>query len=121
MSSSFRAAVEAGDIDAACALLHPEVVFRSPVAHTPYEGKAATELILRTVLDVFQDFHYVDELSGEDTHGLVFRAGVGGKDLQGWDYIRTDEHGLITEFTVMIRPLSGLLALAEEMKRRLSG
>ncbi len=117
----FRTAVEEGDLDAACALLHEDVVFRSPVVHTPYRGRAATEVILRTVLTVFEDFRYVDELAGAATHGLVFNARVGGRDLEGWDYIRTDEDGRIVEFTVMIRPLSGLVALADEMKRRLAG
>ena len=38
-----------------------------------------------------------------------------GKDVKGVDLIRFEEDGRITEFEVMIRPLSGLQALAEEM------
>ena len=34
--------------------------------------------------------------------------------------IRFDEAGLITDFEVMVRPMSGLQALGEEMGRRLA-
>ena len=48
-------------------------------------------------------------------HGLVFEARVGDRELQGLDLIRADADGRIAEFTVMIRPASGLMALAERM------
>ncbi len=114
----FRAAVEAGDLDAAVALLHPDCTFNSPAVFRPYEGKDATAFVLRTVIDVFEDFTYVDELEGDGTHGLVFTARVGDRALTGWDYLRTED-GLIREFTVMIRPLSALQALVAEMGARL--
>jgi hypothetical protein len=114
----FRAAVEAGDLDAAVALLHPDCTFHSPAVFRPYEGKDATALLLRTVVEVFEDFSYVDELEGDDTHGLVFTARVGDRTLTGWDYLRMED-GLIREFTVMVRPLSALQALVAEMGARL--
>jgi len=49
----------------------------------------------------------------------VFKARVGDKQLQGWDYLRLDDEGLVTELTVMVRPLSGLMALAQAMMERL--
>jgi hypothetical protein len=76
--------------------------------------------VLRHVLQVFEEFRYVDELHGEGTHGLVFEARVGEKQLQGWDYMTLDADGLVTELVVMIRPLSGLIAVAEAMSARLS-
>lgn len=115
----FRAAVEARDLDAAIALLHPDCTFHSPAVYRPYEGRDATAFVLRAVVEVFEDFRYVDELTGDDTHGLVFEARVGDREVTGWDYLRTDEDGLITEFTVMVRPLSGLQALVAEMGARL--
>jgi ketosteroid isomerase-like protein len=41
----FRAAIEARDLDAAVALLREDVVFRSPVVFTPYEGREAMRQI----------------------------------------------------------------------------
>ena len=102
-------------MDAAAALLAEDVVFRSPAVFKPYEGRETVETILRTVFDVFEDFRYTDELDGEDVHGLVFEARIGDRSLQGIDLLRPDPHGEIAEFTVMIRPASGLVALAERM------
>jgi hypothetical protein len=116
MSAAFRAAVEAGDMDTATSLLTDDVVFRSPAVFKPYSGKATVSTILRTVSTVLEDFRYIDELISETgTHVLIFEARVGEKTLQGMDYLRTDEQGRITELTVMIRPLSGLIAVAEKM------
>jgi hypothetical protein len=68
---------------------------------------------------VFQDFEYTDELAGEGTHALVFRARVGDKRLEGLDHLTLDSEGLVTHLVVMVRPLSGLIALAQEMGARL--
>jgi hypothetical protein len=50
----------------------------------------------------------------------MFSARVGDRQLQGCDLLHTGEDGLIDEFTVMVRPLSGALALAEAMKSELA-
>jgi SnoaL-like domain len=120
MSNAFRAAVEQRDPDAMAAALHPDVVFHSPAVFKPYEGREATMRLLRHVLEVLEDFRYLDELSGDGSHGLVFAARVGDKTLEGWDYLKLDGDGLITELSVMIRPLSGLIAVAQAMGERLA-
>lgn len=119
---SFRAAVEAGDIDAAVSLLSDQVVFRSPVVFAPYRGRDAVGVILRAVVEVFEDFRYVREIGTPDgvDHVLVFRARVGDRELEGSDFLHLDADGLIDEFTVMVRPLNAALALAEAMKARLA-
>jgi hypothetical protein len=111
----FREAVERADLDAAVALLAEDVVFRSPAVFKPYEGREAVATILRAFFDLFEDFHYTDELDGAGVHGLLFNARVGDRSLQGIDLLRPDAAGQIAEFTVMIRPASGLVALAERM------
>jgi hypothetical protein len=120
MSPAFRRAVEARDLAAMEAALHPEVRFRSPVVFKPYEGREAVMTLLGHVLEVLEDFRYTDELAGDGVHGLVFEARAGDKTVHGWDFLRTDADGLVTELVVMIRPLSGLIAVAEAMGARLS-
>jgi hypothetical protein len=115
----FRAAVEAHDIDAAVALLHDDAVFRSPAVHEPYRGKAAVSHLLRHAAVALEDLRYLDELHGASSVGLVFRAHVGDRDVEGLDHLVIDADGRITELRVMIRPLSGLLALAQTMAARL--
>ena len=118
----FRAAIEARDIDAAVALLAEDVVFRSPVVFKPYSGHAAVRVILQAVIQVFEDFSYQREIGveGAADHALVFQARVGGKQVEGCDFLHTREDGLIDDFTVMVRPLSGVLALAEAMNAKLT-
>jgi 2,4-dienoyl-CoA reductase (NADPH2) len=114
--------VAAGDLAALPALLHPDVVFRSPAAFKPYRGAPAVALILRTVFGVFSGFAYERQFATGDGFdvALEFRARVGDREIKGIDLIRFDADGRIVDFEVMIRPASGLAALAEEMGRRLS-
>lgn len=121
MSVPFREAIESRDIEAAIGLLAPDVTFNSPVAHKPFEGSDATAGVLRAVFQTFEDFEYTDELSTGNTHVLVFRARVGDKQLQGIDLLRMNDDGLIEDFTVMVRPASGLMALGEAMAPKVAG
>ena len=50
----------------------------------------------------------------------MFETRVGDKQIEGCDFIQLDEDGAISEFTVMVRPMSGMLALAEAMKAQLT-
>jgi len=119
MNDAFRRAAEAKDADGMAAALSPGVVFRSPVVFRPYEGREAVMGLLSLVVEVFEDFGYVDELRGDQTTCLVFRARVGDRDLEGIDYLRFGQDGLVEELTVMVRPLSGALALARAMEAKL--
>lgn len=102
-------------------LLADNIVFRSPVAHTPYPGKAAIKLVLKTVNTVFQNFRYHRSFVSEDGRSVVleFSAEVSGKALKGIDMLRFDDQGRIEEFEVMVRPMSGLQALAAQMAAQL--
>jgi ketosteroid isomerase-like protein len=114
--------VGSGDLAALPALLHPDVVFRSPAAFKPYQGAPTVALILRTVFGVFSGFAYERQFASSDGFdvALEFRARVAEKQLKGIDLIRFDTDGRIVDFEVMIRPARGLAALAEEMGRRLA-
>jgi SnoaL-like domain len=118
-SDAFRQAAEAKDFSRGEELFSPEVVFRSPAVFKPYEGLEALGVILGAVSEVFEDFRYVDQVETGDTAVLVFEARVGEKRLNGVDVLRFGEDGKIAEMMVMIRPASGLMALGEEMGRRL--
>jgi len=118
-SDAFKHAAEAKDFSQTEALFSPEVVFRSPVVFKPYAGLEAVGVLLGTVVEVFEDFRYVDQVETGDTAVLVFEARVGERELNGVDILRFDAEGRIAEMMVMVRPLSGLNALAEEMGRRL--
>ncbi|MEA2437443.1 MAG: hypothetical protein QOF65_1999 [Thermoleophilaceae bacterium] len=115
LSDPFRDAVLAGDHAAMVDALAADVVFNSPVAFRPFEGRDAVGAVLGAVMETFEDFRYTDELAGETAHALVFEARVGEKKVQGIDLLRFDGDGKIDDFTVLVRPLSATIALAEAM------
>jgi hypothetical protein len=115
----FRAGVEAGDEEAALATLSPGVVFRSPAVHRAYEGRDTVAGLLRVVAQTFENFRYVNEWRDGATTILLFEANVGDRDLQGIDILEEGAEGLVEQLTVMVRPLSGLQALAGAVAARL--
>jgi len=119
-SDGFRAAAEAKDFDAGAALFTDDVTFRSPFVHKPYQGKEALGFILGNVVEVFENFKYLAQTETGDTAVLVFEADVSGRQLQGVDILTFNEEGLITELAVMVRPMTGLQALGDQMGKRLA-
>jgi hypothetical protein len=119
----FRAGVEAGDHAAMVATLAEDVVFHSPVTFRAFEGRDATAFVLAGVMRVFENFRYTDQLIGgpptQNVHALVFRADVGDRAVEGIDLVRLNADDLIDDFTVFVRPLSGLNALATRMAEEL--
>lgn len=96
--------------------LAPDVRFHSPVAFRPFDGRDAVAALFAQLMATFSAFEYTDELSNDQhTTVLVFRARVGDKAVEGIDLLRCGADGLITEFTVMLRPLSAIMALGEAM------
>ena len=119
--SPFGDALEARDLDRAIGLLAEDVVFRSPVVFREYHGRDAVAPRGRAGAAVFEDFAYVHELGGGDpgTEALTFRARIGDRRIEGCDLVTWDA-GEVRELVVMVRPLSGVLALVEGMQKALA-
>ena len=102
-------------------IVHPDAVFRSPMAINAYRPRPALLLALNTVLTIFKDFEYHRQLASADGLNVVleFSAVVNDKQLKGIDMIRFDEEGRIVEFEVMVRPLNALQQLGAEMGAKL--
>jgi hypothetical protein len=111
----FRAAVEEMDIAAASELFAEDIVFHSPATFHPFVGRETVTRLLGLVAETFEDFRYTDELESDGAHALIFKAAIGGRAIEGIDLLRLDEDGLIVDFTVMLRPISGLLPFAQAM------
>jgi SnoaL-like protein len=119
LSDAFRSAVEAEDADAMTDALADDVVFRSPAVFKPYEGKPVVSAILvEGAAKVFEDFRYMDQIENDGVAALIFQARVGDRQLDGLDLLHFDDEGKVSELMVMVRPMSGLNALAEAMARR---
>lgn len=109
--------VESRDPEALDALLADDVVFHSPVVHTPQEGKAVTKLYLTAALHVLggEKFHYVREVVDGSDAVLEFESEVDGIHINGVDMIRFDRAGRIVDFKVLVRPLKAIQLLHRMM------
>jgi hypothetical protein len=116
----FKQAIEAGDHAGMVAALAPDAVLRSPVSFKPFEGREAVAGLFAVLLATFEDFRYTDEFEADGKSALVFRARVGDRDVEGLDLIRFDADGRIAELTVMVRPMSALVALGEAVGSQLT-
>ena len=105
------------------ALLAEEVVFHSPVVHTPQRGKALTLQYLSAAFRVFFDesFRYVRELREGSDAVLEFQVEIDAVTVNGVDMIKWNEDGRIVEFKVMIRPLKAINLIHQKMAAMLQG
>ena len=105
------------DVHGLDALLAVDVVFLSPVVHTPQVGKPITKAYLSAALLVLNNetFHYVREIVGERDAVMEFESVIDGITINGVDLIQWNDAGLITEFKVMVRPLKAVNMLHQKM------
>jgi hypothetical protein len=99
------------------ALLADDVVFYSPVVHTPQVGKAITARYLAAAFYVFfnESFRYVREIAGPQDAALEFQVELDGIVVNGIDLIKWNDAGRIVEFKVMIRPLKAIDLIHQKM------
>ena len=115
----FADALASKDVDKYSAWFAEDMRLFVPVYEEPIVGKQAACQILPVVFSIFENFHYPDVFAGERSHALVFRAEVNGISLEGVDYVHTDENGLVTEFSVTMRPLKAITTLVKEIGARM--
>ena len=98
-------------------LLADDVVFYSPVVHTPQAGKAVTAQYLSAAFHVFfnETFRYVREVVGPNDAVLEFEVNIDGIAVNGVDMIEWNDEGKIVEFKVMLRPLKAINLIHQKM------
>jgi hypothetical protein len=115
----FRVAAEAKDVELMTETLREDVVLHSPILFRGFEGREIVGQVLAHVAATLEGLTYVDELVGEDSVCLRFKAKVGDRELEGIDYLQLDGDGKVVDLTVFMRPLSAINAFNEQMKLRL--
>jgi len=102
-------------------MLHPDVVFESPVVHTPQRGRDITFKYLASADKVLggPGFTYVGEWLNETSAILEFTNEINGIKINGIDMITFGEDGRITHFKVMVRPLKAVNMLHQMMGEQL--
>lgn len=98
-------------------LLADEVLFHSPVVHTPQAGKAITTQYLAAAIRVFgnDSFRYVREVVGARDAVLEFEVDIDAVRVNGVDMMRWDDAGRVVEFKVMLRPLKAVNLIHQKM------
>ena len=108
------------DEQALAEALADDVLFRSPVLWKPKSGKDTAILYLSNAARVLEDFAYHRQFVGDNAIVLEFSAHVGSMSLKGVDIIQFNDAGQISDFEVMVRPATGLQALAAAMAQQLA-
>ena len=114
------------DLAALVNLLADDVVFHSPVVHTPQRGKAITTAYLSGAMHVLNTpaFRYLRQIVGERDAVLEFQTEIDGIQVNGIDLIAWNDDGRIVDFKVMLRPLKAVNIVHQkmgEMLARLAG
>ena len=109
--------IEARDAGGLDDILADDVVFHSPVVHTPQKGKQLAKMYLSAAIMVLgnSEFEYVREVVGESDAVLEFTSEVNGIHINGVDMIHWNADGKIDDFKVMIRPLKAVNLLFGQM------
>ncbi len=111
------------------ALLADDVVFHSPIVHSPQRGRALAKLYLMAAFQVLasggagtapdRKFRYVREIVGDRDAVLEFTTESEGITINGVDMIRWNDDGQIVDFKVMLRPLKAIQTVHAQMGRLL--
>ena len=122
MIERWHAYVKSDDAAMLEAMLAEDVVFESPVVHTPQRGKAITFKYLRSAAVVLNSeaFGYTGEWRAERSAILEFESEIDGIKLNGIDMIWWNEDEQITRFKVMVRPLKAVNMLHQMMGAQLA-
>ena len=114
---SWHRMVRSRDPSGLDALLADDVVFHSPVVHSPQQGKKLTAWYLAAAFRVFfnTNFRYVREIVGATDAMLEFETEIDGVLVNGVDIIRWNETGRIVDFKVMLRPLKAINLIQQRM------
>jgi hypothetical protein len=114
--------VKSRDFDLLDQLLADDVVFESPVVHTPQVGRAITRAYLAAALQVLDssEFRYIRRWLGEQSAVLEFETRLDGLTINGVDIINWNSEDRINRFKVMIRPLKAISAVHQAMGQRLA-
>jgi hypothetical protein len=102
-------------------ILADDVVFHSPVIHTPQEGKKLTSMYLKAAFHVLlnKDFKYINQILQDNKAALEFTTVIEGISINVMDIIICDEQGKIIDFKVMIRPMQALQKVQQKMLQML--
>jgi hypothetical protein len=112
---AFVDAMQRKDIEAMLPNMADDVILKTPLVAEPFKGKAAIRPVVEALLAVVDKFELREMLQGPQHVSQFFGVTVGSDELDGMDYFRVNEAGLIQEMTVLWRPLPALVSVQEKL------
>jgi hypothetical protein len=112
---AFTAAMQRKDLEAMLTHMADDIVLKTPLAAEPFTGKAAIRPVVTALLGVVDQFDFREVLQGPEHVSAFFGITVGAEQLDGVDYWRLNDSGLIQEMTVLWRPLPAAIAVEKKL------
>ena len=114
---AFTVAMQRKDLEAMLTHMTDDVVLKTPLVAEPFRGKAALRPVVEALLAVVDAFEFHEVMQGPKHVSSFFRVTVGSVELDGMDYWRLNDAGLIQEMTVLWRPLPAVAAVQNQLAR----
>eukprot|EP01104_Vermistella_antarctica_P004602 TRINITY_DN15023_c0_g1_i1.p1 TRINITY_DN15023_c0_g1~~TRINITY_DN15023_c0_g1_i1.p1 ORF type:complete len:152 (+),score=20.69 TRINITY_DN15023_c0_g1_i1:256-711(+) len=134
-AAAFMDAVDRKDHDTVRTLLKPDFSLSSPMVHAKYTDMRIITIILRSILELIPDFHYLNTFVSSNYVGTT-KGSVGvvlhfagtvldeksGKRLHvdGIDMFEIGPDGLAVSLRVMLRPLRSVLVVSSAMQKKVA-
>lgn len=113
--NAFVDAMRRKDLGAMLTHMADDVILKTPLHIEPFRGKAAIRPVVEALLRVVDRFDFRERMQGPEHVSQFFGVTVGSNQLDGMDYWRLDEAGLIQEMTVLWRPLPAILEVQKAL------
>jgi hypothetical protein len=115
--AALAAAAQAHDADAMIALLAPDIIVRSPITTLiRFEGIDQARELFTRVFEIVSDIRFYEVVGGGGNKQVIFwRGRVGKTYLEEANLLRFNTQGQISEMTVFMRAVPGLLAFAAQI------
>jgi len=110
---AFIEAMTRKDLESMLLHMSEAVVLRAPLVPESIQGKAAIRPVVSALLGVVDRFDFREIMQGPEHVSSFFKVPVGPNELDGMDYWRLNDSGLIEEMTVLWRPLPAAVAVQQ--------
>lgn len=112
---AFTDAMQRKDLEAMLTHMADDIILKTPLVAKPFHGKVAIKPVVEALLGVVDRFDFRERMQGTEHVSQYFGVTVGSEELDGMDYWRLNEAGLIQEMTVLWRPLPAMLAVQSKL------
>jgi limonene-1,2-epoxide hydrolase len=109
------------DVEGTKAHMADDVVIRSPIVPTPFQGREQVTRVLDALLSTVDAFEPKLLLRAGADFVAVFTIRFGDHVIDGMDHMHLNDAGLVDSMTVAWRPLPAVVAVQQKLAPKLGG